>query len=135
MRIVADNKKCTGCLACVVTCVDHHYAADAPYPLAARGYKRMVKESGLTQYVTYSCHHCEDAPCISACPCSAIQKDKNGWVRVEESLCIGCMACAKVCPHDIPRLREDGKMVKCDGCGGEPNCVKICPCGALTIGE
>lgn len=135
MRIIADNEKCTGCLACVVTCMDHHYAADAPYPLAARGYKRIVKGSGLTQYVTYSCRHCTDAPCVNACPCDAIRKDESGWVLVEESLCVGCMACAQACSYGVPALRGDGKMVKCDGCGGEPNCVKICPCGALTIGE
>ena len=27
-HIVSDNEKCVGCLACVVSCMDHHFAAD-----------------------------------------------------------------------------------------------------------
>ncbi len=135
MRIVTDGNKCIGCLACVVTCVDHHYDVDTAFPVALRHHYRVTKPSGLTQYVTDSCHHCENALCMDACPKKAIFRDEHGWVRVDESCCVGCMACAAACPFDIPLLRGDGKMVKCDGCGGEIHCVKICPCGALTVAE
>lgn len=133
MRIITDNEKCIGCLACVVTCMDHHYDVNAQYPVPLRRYKRIVKESGLTQYITESCRHCAEAPCMKVCPRGAIRKSEDGWVHVAEELCIGCMMCASACPYSIPVRRPDGKMVKCDGCGGEPVCVAICPCGALTI--
>ena len=133
MRIVCENEKCTGCLACVVTCLDHHYPADAVGAVAPRRYEKKVQPSGYTKYDTFSCHHCPNAPCVAACPVGAIRQDESGWVLVDRDVCIGCGACGKACPFHIPQRGHDGKMVKCDGCGGEPNCVKICPNGALKI--
>ena len=132
MRIVCDNQKCTGCLACVVTCLDHHYPSGAKGAVAPRRYKKSVQPSGYTKYDTYSCYHCKSAPCAAVCPVKAIQQE-NGWVMVNREVCIGCGQCVKACPFGIPQRGHDGKMVKCDGCGGEPNCVKVCPNGALTI--
>ena len=132
MRIVCDNQKCTGCLACVVTCLDHHYPGDAKGAVAPRRYKKSVQPSGYTKYDTYSCYHCKSAPCAAVCPVKAIQQE-NGWVMVNREVCIGCGQCVKACPFGIPQRGHDGKMVKCDGCGGEPNCVKVCPNGALTV--
>ena len=133
MRIVCENEKCTGCLACVVTCLDHHYPADANGAVAPRRYQKAVQPSGYTKYDTYSCHHCSNAPCAAVCPVGAIRQDESGWVLVDRGACIGCGACGKVCPLHIPQRGHDGKMVKCDGCGGDPNCVKVCPNGALKI--
>ena len=31
--------------------------------------------------------------------------------------------------------REDGIVVNCDLCGGEPECVAVCPAGALELAE
>ena len=41
-RIVSDNEKCVGCLACVVTCMDHHYAGDAAIVRTPLGEKRFT---------------------------------------------------------------------------------------------
>lgn len=133
MRVVSDNEKCIGCLACVVTCIDHHYDADDKDAVSFRNYKRYTHPSGFTAYITESCRHCEDAPCMDVCPVSAISKDEKGIVSVDRNACIGCMACSAACPFDIPKFDSDGKMVKCDLCGGDPECVKACPAGALMI--
>lgn len=133
MRIVCENEKCTGCLACVVTCLDHHYSADVSDAVAPRRYKKAVQPSGYTKYDTYSCYHCKNAPCAAACPVGAIRQDESGWVLVDRLACVGCGQCVKACPFHIPQIDKGDKMVKCDGCGGDPNCVKICPNGALSI--
>lgn len=133
MRIVCDEGKCVGCLACVVTCLDHHYPAHAADAVPPRRYRKTVRPSGYTRYETYSCCHCKNAPCAAACPVGAIRKDASGWVLTDRNACVGCGACLSACPFGIPQMGHDGKMVKCDGCGGQPNCVKICPNGALRV--
>jgi Fe-S-cluster-containing dehydrogenase component len=50
--------------------------------------------------------------------------------------CIGCQQCVEGCAKifDISRVRFNPKkqvVTKCTLCGGEPNCVKFCPVGAL----
>jgi len=50
---------------------------------------------------------------------------------VDQSLCIGCHACAKICAHDGPQF-ADGKCTidhnKCVGCG---RCIAVCPRDAI----
>lgn len=133
MRIVCETDKCTGCLACVVTCIDHHYPADAHDAVSLRRYAKTVLPSGYTKYDTESCHHCENAPCVKSCPVGAIRQDDSGWVLVDRAVCIGCRMCLRVCPFDIPQFDSERKMVKCDGCGGDPNCVRVCPNDALSV--
>lgn len=91
-------------------------------------------------YFSMACMHCEDAPCIAACPSGCLKKDEEtGFTIIDNTNCIGCKSCAMACPFGAPRYRRsDGKMVKCDGCntrvknGLKPACVLACPFGALN---
>ncbi|MDO5400111.1 MAG: RnfABCDGE type electron transport complex subunit B [Eubacteriales bacterium] len=86
--------------------------------------------------------------CTKVCKYGAI-KVVNGVAKVDESLCVGCMACANVCPrHLIVPVEPDrnvviacaslakgavttrGCTVGCIGCG---LCKKVCPEGAITV--
>lgn len=133
MRITCDNDKCSGCLACVVACIDHHYNENETDAVSGRIYRPVTGPSGYTKYVTESCRHCANAECMNVCPVNAISRDSEGWVIADQDSCIGCQACSAACPFDIPRFKSDGKMFKCDGCGGAPACVKICPNKALSM--
>ena len=90
------------------------------------------------QYYSIACFHCEDAPCILACPCNCLKKDEEtGFTVYDNTNCIGCHSCAMACPFGAPSYGADGKMIKCDGCaervkyGLEPACVNNCANGAL----
>ncbi len=142
-RIVCDKEKCSGCLACVVACLDQHYDETEADAVAPRIYEKRVSErTGLVNYITRSCMHCEDAPCVKACPLEVFEKNENGFVVVaHRNRCIGCKKCERVCPHDVPRFDKEGKIVKCDGCavrvanGLQPACVRACNTGALGLVE
>jgi anaerobic dimethyl sulfoxide reductase subunit B (iron-sulfur subunit) len=78
---------------------------------------------------------------MGACPTQAISKRaEDGIVIVHENLCIGCHACATVCPFGAPQFPDGTRMSKCDFCvarvenGLEPACVRTCPTRALAFG-
>ncbi len=131
-RIVSDNEKCVGCLACVVTCMDHHYAGSDTRAVSYRKYHAVDLPSGLTQYLTESCRHCPDAPCMDACCVGAITRGADGWTHVDRDACVGCRACLRACPWSLPVFDAEGKSLRCDGCMA---CVQICPNSALGLAE
>ncbi len=58
-----------------------------------------------------------------------------GKPEVDQDLCVGCKACARICAHDGPQI-QNGKCVidhdKCAGCG---RCIGVCPKDAIHAGE
>ncbi len=80
-----------------------------------------------------TCRHCINAPCIQACPVDAIKRD--GYiVKIDDEICIGCRVCIDACPFgSISVDPRSEKMVKCDLCDGEPECVKYCAYQAIEF--
>jgi anaerobic dimethyl sulfoxide reductase subunit B (iron-sulfur subunit) len=137
-----DIFRCSGCMACMVACFDQN---DMPGNGSTFRHVSRIEAGEYPQvsirYVSLACMHCGDAPCISVCPTQAISKrSDNGIVVVSPDFCIGCHACATVCPFGAPQFREGSTMRKCDFClaraknGLEPACVRTCPTRALQFG-
>lgn len=142
--ICFDPELCLGCYSCVVSCMDQNDIDVEADELSWRHIEQVEqgKPEPAVSYVSIACMHCEDAPCIAACPSGALARDaQTGNVIVRSKLCIGCHACAMACPFGAPRFGVSGKMQKCDGCanrtafGYEPACVHNCPTGALSFGD
>ena len=98
--------------------------------------------------VTASCRGCLAHRCEDVCKRGAITFDHNHVAHIDKSKCVGCGACAKVCPysaiahHTRPcqnackikaiSINPDGAAAidneKCISCGA---CVYQCPFGAI----
>ena len=119
---MVDPKKCTECGLCELAC---SYAKEGEFnPRKSRIY--IIPKSILV------CRHCKKPPCMEACEVGAIIKDElTSTVLIDIEKCIGCRACIPACPFGGLILRPDGTVMKCDLCGGDPECVKYCSIGAI----
>jgi len=135
-----DIKRCVGCYACVIACMDQNDLKATKNEPKWRDVKSFFDEERL-KYVSLACMHCQDAPCVASCKTLAIVKNPiTGLVGTDETKCNGCRMCAKSCTFGFPKFNDEGKIQKCNGCeirvayGYEPACVKICPTKALKYG-
>ena len=100
--VIADNRKCIGCYACVAACTESHRRAGLQaYPrLFITHTSNGTASTGIMPIGTMpiQCRHCEDAMCALVCPVHAITHAGDA-IRLNESLCIGCKMCALACPY------------------------------------
>ena len=122
--------KCTGCLQCEMACSYH--AEGAFNPSRSRIKVFTFHEAG--RFAPYTCTQCDEAWCMHACPVEAITTDLDTGAKVvSESKCVGCKVCTIACPFGTINYHHvSGKVVKCDLCGGDPECAKACPTDAIT---
>jgi Fe-S-cluster-containing dehydrogenase component/formate-dependent nitrite reductase membrane component NrfD len=139
---VIDQTRCVGCHACTTAC-----KSENEVPLSVtRTFVKSV-DVGVFPHVRRAfqvtrCNQCDDAPCVTACPTSAMFKRPDGIVDFDKSVCIGCKACMAACPYDAIFMNpEDHSAEKCNLCahrldvGLEPACVVICPVEAILVGD
>ncbi len=86
--------------------------------------------------------------CVSACKFGAVSL-KDGIAHIDFAKCVGCGACAKVCPKNVIEIipfeanytvkcssKDKGNVTRthCDvGCIGCKLCEKACDSGAITV--
>jgi carbon-monoxide dehydrogenase iron sulfur subunit len=125
--VTVDPSKCTGCGICELTCSQEKGEAS---PLQSR--IRVVRMKPLFNFAL-ACRSCEDAKCVKACPEKALSQAENtGIISISDKKCKGCDWCVQACEHGGIMIHpETGIAVTCDLCGGEPQCVELCPEEAL----
>src|SRR3990170_8604725 len=82
---VLDQTRCIGCHACTTAC-----KSENEVPLGvSRTYVKSVDVGHFPQarraFQVTRCNMCEDAPCVSACPTSAMYKRDDGLVDFDKS--------------------------------------------------
>jgi Fe-S-cluster-containing dehydrogenase component len=148
--MVVDTRRCIGCMACQVACKAEY---DTPLgvnrtwvPYKVVGTYPNVKK----QFLPRLCNHCDDPPCVRACPVEATYKvDDGGFVLQRYERCIGCRACVASCPYNarfmLPAHRTYTAITnvvdKCTFCfhrvtqGLTPACVQTCIGRARVFGD
>lgn len=173
LGLLIDQERCIGCWTCAVICKmennvglgnwwnrilsnGHSEYGDTPN-IGLDGQPELI-------YQPTACMHCENAPCVKACPTGATYKRDDGVTAQNFKKCIGCRACMAACPYNvrvfnwgppkqIPSFEDDhigdarvpsrpkGVVEKCTFCqekidhGEEPACVTGCPAEARIFGD
>jgi len=123
LKVIEEN--CKGCRFCELACSANKTGTYNPKKSLIIAERYDYPERTRLTY----CRQCENAACYNVCPVEAIyiDKDTNAYI-VDEEKCIGCEMCVEACEFNAIFIdRDTGKAVKCDLCGGDPQCVKFCP--------
>ena len=140
--MVIDLTRCLACDACTVACQAQNELDDHE-----RWIRVETQESGrfpvvTRKFLTVQCMHCDNPPCVRVCPTGASFKLKDGFVLINQDLCVGCKYCVVACPYQARVFYErTGVTGKCIFCrsrvlkGVQPACVIACPTGARSFGD
>lgn len=158
--IIIDANRCTGCMTCVLACKEENFTRPGVWwnkvlELDSEPLNRIV-------YFRYACMHCDDPPCVEACPENAVYKRPDGIVLIDQYKCKGRGKCVESCPYGVIdvnpketyfpgqtlpyestswafRMHAPGRASKCTLCvhrieeGREPACVAGCPSRAMVF--
>ncbi len=136
-----NSTRCIACHGCEVHCKINKELPPGIL-LCALNTTPMFMCGGIpkSNFTFDTCRHCEEPLCVDVCPTGAMIKRGDGIVYIDSDTCIGCMACTRACPWDIPiKNPESRKAVKCDLCydridaGLKPACVSTCTTHALNL--
>jgi Fe-S-cluster-containing hydrogenase component 2 len=123
------SEKCVGCRICENACSFWHYSQFIP----SKSRVVIFRDEKLGFSVPITCRQCEKPPCAEACPVGAFSRDaKTHAMIIDHDVCIDCRLCVEACPFGAITLEPDGgSVIKCDLCGGEPQCAKYCPTATI----
>lgn len=107
--MVIDLHKCVGCFACTIACKAENVLPPNVVYRRVLDLERGRYPNLKRDFVPLLCNHCEDAPCVTACPVKATLKRKDGIVDMDYEKCIGCRACLNACPYGA-RTSDFGKF-------------------------
>lgn len=160
--MVIDLTRCTGCQTCVVTCQMNNNQRPGVSWSKVDTIELGSWPEGDRFALPHACMHCDDAPCVNACPTGASTQRTDGIATVNYDACLACGACLMVCPYDARTIsfRDDwffnadqpapyesygaphaDVAEKCIFCAGRvddgltPHCVDACPNAARIFGD
>ncbi|MGD9159037.1 MAG: 4Fe-4S dicluster domain-containing protein [Desulfobacteraceae bacterium] len=141
--MIIDMNRCIGCQSCTVACKLQNNTIEDKFSTSVIEEEIGEYPASRYSFTPVQCNHCEEPPCVSACPENATFKLANGIVVTDWSKCIGEGSCVEACPYGARFLdvRFDNKADKCDFCmnrvekGLEPACVESCASKARIWGD
>ncbi len=141
--LLIDLDRCIGCYTCRVACKQEN-------GLSTDVSRNEVIEIGPVgtypdlkgYFLPLTCMHCENPPCVEACPTGASHRREDGVVLINHDDCILCEKCIKVCPYGARSISFiNHRIESCNLCaqrideGNPPACVAHCMGQALIFGD
>lgn len=116
--LVVDHESCWGCKTCEVACKQEWGTPEGVRLIyVSEDGPREVEGRPHFVFHVNVCRHCDDPPCMEACPEEAITKREDGIVVLDDDPCTGCRACIKACPYQVIDFDPDkGIAQKCNLC-------------------
>ena len=116
-------ERCIACGKCELACAFAHGTEGKP-AVSRINITRRGPELGTPVI----CYQCDTAACEAICPTQALVRNpKTGAIDMDRGRCISCRMCVAACPFGNMLWDETYHCVqKCDLCGGDPECVKVC---------
>lgn len=140
--MVIDQKRCIGCMACVVACKKENNVPEEHFRTRVVEIVEGTFPKLRMELRPELCNHCTNPPCVHNCPTGASYKREDGIVLVNKKKCVGCKACLASCPYDARFIDpRSGAAHKCTFCehrikdGKEPACVATCLSKARIFGD
>ncbi|MCB0535370.1 MAG: 4Fe-4S dicluster domain-containing protein [Saprospiraceae bacterium] len=137
--MVFDLAKCKGAGKCLSACSKMHYLP--PHRSYIKVLKMQDADLSSPYWMPMPCFHCDQPPCVKACPVDATFKLTDGIVGIDNERCIGCRFCmvacpysartfnwseadfelttgqlAEITPHELCSTHKTGTVEKCDFC-------------------
>jgi formate dehydrogenase iron-sulfur subunit len=158
MGFFTDATLCIGCKACEVACKQWNQLPSDGFHFTGHSYDNTSHLSATTwRHVLFKekvgdvggrwlmlsdvCKHCQDAPCLQACPTGSLVYNDFGDVYLQPDICNGCGYCIPACPFGVlGRSEIDGHAHKCTLCFDrqsddmQPACAKACPTASIQFG-
>ncbi len=129
-KLTVIPEQCSDCRICELVCAIKHFGVNNPKKAAIRvvnTYPHPVMRMPVV------CSQCRVPACAQVCPVGALTW-VEGIVRLDKETCISCFKCVDACPFGAIYAHDDCDYpIKCDMCGGDPECVRNCPTGALRL--
>lgn len=122
--MIVNPLLCTGCLECELVCSISKTGIANP----SNARIKVTKSTGGDICLPIMCRQCDPAPCGQICPTGAISRESTTEaIVISHERCIGCKMCMIACPFGAIALdSSSNKVMKCDLCDGDPQCVKFC---------
>jgi len=116
--LVVDHEKCWGCKTCEVACKQEFDTAPGVRLIRVEEHgPKIVEDKLFFQFHVNVCRHCDDPPCVDACPEEIISKRADGIVVLDDRQCTGCRLCLEACPYDAIDFDEEREIArKCNLC-------------------
>ncbi len=155
-NLVFDPYQCSGCMICATACAEKYAEFLFPEETSDTVNLEFARIRPMRfQYVDVVnvCSYCQleewaegssEFPCAAVCPEGAIETIPEGegvegyygmgykWINRDK--CLGadkCWRCAEICEDQfgsgISFDPIEKKAQSCSRCGGDPECVKVCP--------
>lgn len=104
--MVIDLNRCVGCHSCTAACKEENFLPPGIFWNRVFDQETGTFPTVRRTFLPRPCMHCEDAPCVDACPTGATAKREDGIVTIDYDRCIGCCYCMVACPYDSRFFHE-----------------------------
>ena len=99
--MVFDLDRCVGCRTCMEACKVENNTAKGIFWMHVFRFEEGKYPHVRIRVMPRPCMHCENPPCVRACPTAARYQRDDGLVATDFEKCTGVRYCHAACPYGV----------------------------------